>query len=53
MFKSYSLKYKEVSHYYLCLLRELPVYRNTSLNQQSSSDQRYINTAGSNQKSAW
>ena len=40
--KSASSKYNEISHYYLCLIRELPMYRNTSLDQQSSSGQRYI-----------
>ena len=51
IFKSSSSKYNEVSHYHICLIKELPVYKNTSLNQQSSSGQRYINIAGSNQKS--
>ena len=29
------------------------MYRNNSFNQQNSSDQHYINIAGSNQKSTW
>ena len=37
MFKSSSLKYNEVSHYHLYLIRELPVYRNTAFDQPSSS----------------
>ena len=31
IFKGFPSKYDEVSHYYLYLIRELPVYRNTSL----------------------
>ena len=31
IFKSSSSKYNEVFHYYLYLIKELPVYRNTSL----------------------
>ena len=33
IFKISSLKYKEVFHFYLHLIKELPVYRNTSLVQ--------------------
>ena len=47
IFKSSSSKYNKVSQYYLCLIRELPVSRYTSLDQQSSSSQHNINTAGS------
>ena len=59
IFKRSSSKYNEVSHYYLYVIRELPAYRKTPVDQSSSSGWHYINTAGSNQKrigsraSAW
>ena len=50
IFKNSSSKYNEVSHYHLYLISELPVDRNTSLDQQSSSSLCYINTQASSQK---
>ena len=52
IFKSFSSKYNIVFHYHLYLIRGLPVYWNTSLDQQSSSGQHYINTQEAT-KSQW